>query len=126
MSHLLLREIVDVEGIIPLFLFVIDVCNSNCSFHMKHFLQGLTSDAARRVFQRDGPNALTPPKKTPEWVKFCKQLFGGFAMLLWVGAILCFIAYSIQTTSLEEAPDDNVSKLFKSPVFQKRILLIVK
>lgn len=93
---------------------------------MEYFLQGLTSDAARRVFQRDGPNALTPPKKTPEWVKFCKQLFGGFAMLLWVGAILCFIAYSIQTTSLEEAPDDNVSKLFKSPVFQKRILLIVK
>lgn len=96
------------------------------SFHLKYFLQGLTTDAARRVLQRDGPNALTPPKKTPEWVKFCKQLFGGFAMLLWVGAILCFIAYSIQTTSLETAPDDNVSKLLKSLALKKQKLLCVK
>ena len=29
-------------------------------------------------------------------VKFCKNLFGGFALLLWLGAILCFLAYSIQ------------------------------
>ena len=39
---------------------------------------------------------LTPPAKTPEWVKFCENLFGGFALLLWLGAILCFLAYSIQ------------------------------
>ena len=70
--------------------------------------RGLTSAKAREVFARDGPNALTPPKKTPEWVKFCKNLFGGFALLLWIGAILCFIAYSIQATTFEEAPDDNL------------------
>ena len=29
-------------------------------------------------------------------VKFCKNLFGGFALLLWLGAILCFLAYGIQ------------------------------
>uniref|UniRef100_A0A4W5RD62 Sodium/potassium-transporting ATPase subunit alpha n=1 Tax=Hucho hucho TaxID=62062 RepID=A0A4W5RD62_9TELE len=34
---------------------------------------------------------LTPPRTTPEWVKFCKQLFGGFCMLLWIGAVLCFM-----------------------------------
>ena len=39
---------------------------------------------------------MTPPAKTPEWVKFCENLFGGFALLLWTGAILCFLAYSIQ------------------------------
>ncbi|CAL1279857.1 unnamed protein product [Larinioides sclopetarius] len=70
--------------------------------------RGLSMDQARKILERDGPNALTPPQKTPEWVKFCKQLFGGFAILLWVGAILCFIAYSIQSSSLEEAPDDNL------------------
>ncbi|PRD37685.1 UNVERIFIED_CONTAM: Atpalpha [Trichonephila clavipes] len=70
--------------------------------------QGLTTNKAKEVFARDGPNALTPPKKTPEWVKFCKNLFGGFALLLWIGAVLCFIAYSIQASTFEEAPDDNL------------------
>lgn len=70
--------------------------------------RGLSAEEAQRILLRDGPNALTPPKKTPEWVKFCKQLFGGFAILLWIGALLCFIAYGIQRSSLEEAPDDNL------------------
>lgn len=70
---------------------------------------GLTPEQAREIFLRDGPNALTPPKKQSEWVKFSKNLFGGFAMLLWVGAILCFVAYGIQATSFDEPPDDNVS-----------------
>jgi len=58
---------------------------------------GLTASIAARNLARDGPNALTPPKQTPEWVKFCKQLFGGFAMLLWIGAVLCYFAYGIRT-----------------------------
>ena len=29
-------------------------------------------------------------------------------MLLWLGAILCFLAYSIQATTFEEPPDDNL------------------
>ena len=29
-------------------------------------------------------------------------------MLLWVGAILCFVAYSIQASAFEEPPDDNL------------------
>ena len=70
---------------------------------------GLTPEQARDILLRDGPNALTPPKKTSEWVKFSKNLFGGFAMLLWVGAFLCFVAYAIQSSSSEEVPDDNVS-----------------
>ena len=60
-------------------------------------------------------------------MKFCKNLFGGFALLLWLGAILCFLAYGIQVCSLgiaichvtgnspffqastyEEPPDDNL------------------
>ncbi|KFM68400.1 Sodium/potassium-transporting ATPase subunit alpha, partial [Stegodyphus mimosarum] len=70
--------------------------------------KGLTQAQARSVYERDGPNSLSPPKKTPEWVKFCKNLFGGFALLLWIGAILCFIAYSIQAGTFEEPPDDNL------------------
>jgi len=73
-----------------------------------NFETGLTTKRAREIYDRDGPNALTPPKTTPEWVKFCKQLFGGFAMLLWLGAILCFIAYSIQSSTSEDVPGDNL------------------
>ena len=69
---------------------------------------GLTTSQAKANLERDGPNALTPPPTTPEWVKFCQNLFGGFAMLLWLGAILCFLAYSIQATTFEEPPDDNL------------------
>merc|ERR1711963_510186 len=39
---------------------------------------------------------------------FLQALFGGFAMLLWLGAVLCFIAYSIQATTMEQPPDDNL------------------
>ena len=73
--------------------------------------QGLSPEKAREILLRDGPNQLTPPKTTPEWVKFCKQLFGGFSLLLWIGAILCYIAYSIQTSAYEDPPGDNVSAL---------------
>ncbi|XP_023711705.1 sodium/potassium-transporting ATPase subunit alpha isoform X1 [Cryptotermes secundus] len=69
---------------------------------------GLTHAKAKENLERDGPNALTPPRQTPEWVKFCKNLFGGFALLLWIGAILCFIAYSILASTVEEPADDNL------------------
>ena len=60
---------------------------------------GLSEAQYKENRDKYGPNRLTPPKTVPEWVKFCQQLFGGFATLLWVGAILCFMAYGIQTTS---------------------------
>nr|CAX72583.1 Na pump subunit [Schistosoma japonicum] len=68
---------------------------------------GLKPDEAKIRLERDGPNALTPPKTTPQWVKFCKTLFGGFSMLLWVGAILCFIAYGIERNFEDESSNDN-------------------
>ncbi|CAH1262541.1 sodium/potassium-transporting ATPase subunit alpha-3-like isoform X1 [Branchiostoma lanceolatum] len=69
---------------------------------------GLTRAMAQEVLERDGPNCLTPPPRTPEWVKFCKQLFGGFSTLLWIGAILCFLAYGIQKATQDEVQDDNL------------------
>lgn len=96
--------------------FIIKDEDINCSIMcptktltLIHLTQGLTQAEARRRLERDGPNALTPPKQTPEWVKFCKNLFGGFSLLLWIGAILCFIAYSIEAASEEEPNNDNVS-----------------
>lgn len=70
--------------------------------------KGLTDAEAKKRLEENGPNALTPPPTTPEWVKFCKQLFGGFALLLWIGAILCYLAYSIQAGTYENPDKDNL------------------
>uniref|UniRef100_A0A0N5AJW8 Sodium/potassium-transporting ATPase subunit alpha n=1 Tax=Syphacia muris TaxID=451379 RepID=A0A0N5AJW8_9BILA len=69
---------------------------------------GLTSAKASQILARDGPNALSPPKTTPKWVKFCKNLFGGFALLLWIGAFLCYIAYSVDYFTMEYPSKDNL------------------
>ncbi|KAL3120582.1 hypothetical protein niasHT_007874 [Heterodera trifolii] len=70
--------------------------------------RGLTKAKAKEVYDRDGPNALSPPRTTPEWIKFCKNLFGGFALLLWIGAILCYIAYSVDCFTMERPSKDNL------------------
>ena len=70
--------------------------------------KGLTNQRAQDILARDGPNALTPPPTTPEWVKFCRQLFGGFSILLWIGALLCFLAYGILAAMEDEPSNDNL------------------
>lgn len=68
--------------------------------------QGLTEEQAESKLLRDGPNAITPPKQTPEIVKFLVQLFGGFSALLWFGALLCFGSYAIQASTSGGAKDN--------------------
>ncbi|CAI5447938.1 unnamed protein product [Caenorhabditis angaria] len=70
---------------------------------------GITeSDAAQRL-SRDGPNALTPPKQTPQWVKLCGSVFGGFNFLLWCASIASGIGYYMDvTTSEDDVPKDNL------------------
>ena len=58
--------------------------------------QGLTTTIVKQVQERDGPNALKPPKGTPEYVKFARQLAGGLQCLMWVAASICFIAFGIE------------------------------
>merc|ERR1712038_1168647 len=70
--------------------------------------QGLTDSQAAKGLVEHGKNELTPPPTTPEWVKFCQCLFSGFSLLLWLGAVLCFLAYGIQASAYEEPPDDNL------------------
>ena len=37
-----------------------------------------------------------------------KQLFSGFSLLLWAGALLCFIAFGVQISKDSESPWDNL------------------
>ncbi|XP_078387905.1 potassium-transporting ATPase alpha chain 2-like [Cetorhinus maximus] len=73
-----------------------------------NLVKGLTSVRAAEILARHGPNVLTPPKQTPEIVKFLKQMIGGFSILLWVGAILCWIAYAIQLGEGNHSAKDNL------------------
>ncbi|XP_052592472.1 sodium/potassium-transporting ATPase subunit alpha-4 [Peromyscus californicus insignis] len=63
---------------------------------------------AQDILFINGPNTLTPPPTTPEWIKFCKQLFGGFSLLLWTGAFLCFLAYGIHQHYGEKVNKDDL------------------
>ena len=74
-------------------------------------LQGLSDRLAAERLLRDGPNALKPPKETPQFIKFMEKMFGGFAILLWIGAALCFIAYGIQFSGSSNPPGDNASTI---------------
>merc|ERR1712038_48379 len=79
-----------------------------CKRFTSNVADGLTDDQVKEGIAEYGLSQLTPPPTTPEWIKFCQCLFSGFAMLLWFGAILCFLAYSIQASAYEEPPDDNL------------------
>ena len=76
-------------------------------------MQGLSEDRAAVLLERDGPNDLTPVRTTPELVRLAKNMFGGFAMLLWIGAFLCFIAHILEMYTSEDPQNDNVFQLFK-------------
>ena len=86
--------------------------------------QGLSDDEAARRLGRDGPNALTPPKVTPNWVKFLRQLLGGFSLLLWIGAILCFVAYTIQVTTADSnKPEPQKDNLYLGSVLAGVVII---
>jgi len=66
-------------------------------------------ERAKYTLERDGPNELSPPKTTPEWVRLCKHMFNWLNLLLWTASCLCFIVFSIHAATLEEPPADDVS-----------------
>ncbi|XP_018416828.1 PREDICTED: potassium-transporting ATPase alpha chain 2-like [Nanorana parkeri] len=67
--------------------------------------QGHSTATAEEILARDGPNKLSPPKGTPEIVKFLMLMAGGFSIVFWIASALCFLAYGLQA-----AQDPNVAK----------------
>ncbi|XP_068098328.1 potassium-transporting ATPase alpha chain 2-like [Hyperolius riggenbachi] len=70
--------------------------------------QGLSTDAAGQTLVRDGPNKLSPPKGTPEIVKFMLLMAGGFSIVFWISAALCFLAYGLQAAQDPTVAKDNL------------------
>lgn len=66
---------------------------------MKHFntnqTTGLTHQEAKMRLEKDGLNCLTPPPKKHWFWKALAHIAGGFAILLWIGSVLCFAVYGL-------------------------------
>nr|CAD7256595.1 unnamed protein product [Timema shepardi] len=73
-----------------------------------HPNNGLTHAKAKEILLRDGLNTLTPPKVKPEWVKFCKNLFGGFSLLLWAGTFLSLMSYVMLAATSDKPDEENL------------------
>jgi sodium/potassium-transporting ATPase subunit alpha len=69
---------------------------------------GLSAPQIEVILARDGLNVITAPLEPPTWVRFAKNLFGGFSLLLWLGALLSFAHYSIETGIQAEAASENL------------------
>jgi len=57
---------------------------------------GLTTASKAERQAQEGMNMLSPPPQTPEWVKLIQTQTGFFSLLLWFGAILCFVGYGLK------------------------------
>ena len=69
---------------------------------------GLKDSLAAELLLKNGPNALTPPKQTPKWVKLLKCMLTGFSKLLWVAAFFCFISFIVANQQDPTTTLDNV------------------
>jgi magnesium-transporting ATPase (P-type) len=79
--------------------FDVEYADENDKANSKYVISnivGLTKAQVAEKVNEFGLNMLTPPATKPEWVKFCEQMTGFFSLLLWFGAILCFIAYGLR------------------------------
>lgn len=59
---------------------------------------GLSTEEAIRRNQEEGDNTLAEKKKVPWYMKLIHEFTSFFSMLLWIGAIFCFVAYGLDTT----------------------------
>lgn len=60
-------------------------------------VQGLTTEQSIAKLQKNGMNCLTPPRSTPEVLKFAKHMFSGFSSLLLVASAMCLLLFIVTT-----------------------------
>lgn len=59
---------------------------------------GLTTEEAKRRLEKDGRNALTPPKEVSNWVLFFRQFTNMFWILLIAAGVLSLVTFFFDTT----------------------------
>lgn len=63
--------------------------------------KGLTEAQVLTAREQYGENCLTPVKPPSMCMLFIKELTGLFSLLLWLAGILCFLAYGLDTSQVE-------------------------
>lgn len=77
---------------------------------------GLSTEMAIRRNLEEGDNRLPDKKKEPGWIRFLREITNWFAIMLWVGSILCIVIYIIQ-------PQGNLPNLYLAFVLIFVVLL---
>eukprot|EP01031_Cornospumella_fuschlensis_P038632 gene38632-46964_t len=57
--------------------------------------QGLSSEEHAKRLAIYGENLITPPKTTHWLIKLFYTLVGGFQLMMWFGAVLCFVVFGL-------------------------------
>ncbi|KAI5645379.1 e1-E2 ATPase domain-containing protein [Phthorimaea operculella] len=70
--------------------------------------RGLSSTKAAYLLHFYGHNTLTPASQNSWWKLLLKSLFTGFSILIWLGALLCLVAYMIEAATKVNASRDNL------------------
>ena len=64
----------------------------------------MTTEAAEDARKNFGYNRLKAGETKSILRKFVANVFGGFGIILWTGAILCLMAYILRASSVENTP----------------------
>jgi magnesium-transporting ATPase (P-type) len=64
---------------------------------------GLTDTSAQEKLRINGPNALTEKGGIPWIFRYLLLMTGLFNYMLWIGSILCFIAYGLQVDKTDKS-----------------------
>ena len=83
----------------------------NCSLE-----NGLSSEVAIRRNAEEGDNRLPEKEKEPGWIRFLKEITNWFAIMLWIGSILCIVTYIVQ-------PNGNAPNLYLAFVLMFVVIL---
>ena len=65
-----------------------------CVKHTVDRRAGLASVEVAARLARDGANCFTPPRETPWYVLFLREMTTGFALLLWFAGLASFVSFA--------------------------------
>ena len=68
--------------------------------------KGLSQSEAEARHKKFGPNAFSPPKQTPGWVLYLREMTTGFAIIIWLASIASFICYALETLAQDVSCSD--------------------
>ena len=79
-----------------------------CERYGTNLEKGMTSETVELSRKKYGWNKLKDSHTSQTLYHLANNLFGGFALVLWLGSILCFVAYALRSSANDHATNDNL------------------